>query len=76
MSGKDEPTRESLKQAVCEAIDRHGNEIIELGEQILHHPETEDGFMSRMNKHMDAYEAGKEFPPNRSSQRTPACCLR
>src|SRR5437763_4176161 len=35
MSGK-----EALKQAVCEAIDRHGNEIIELGEQILHHPET------------------------------------
>src|ERR1700681_91354 len=32
--------KESLKQAVCEAIDRHGNEIIELGERILHHPET------------------------------------
>src|SRR4029077_20584566 len=29
-----------MKQAVCEAIDRHGNEIIELGETILHHPET------------------------------------
>src|SRR5690349_22736069 len=40
MSGKDERTRENLKQAVCEAIDRHGNEIIELGERILHHPET------------------------------------
>ncbi len=35
MTGKDQ-----LKQAVCEAIDRHGNEIIELGETILHHPET------------------------------------
>jgi amidohydrolase len=35
MIGKDE-----LKAAVCEAIDRHGNEIIELGETILHHPET------------------------------------
>src|SRR5690242_1839982 len=33
-------TREELKQAVCEAIDRRGNEIIELGEAILHHPET------------------------------------
>jgi amidohydrolase len=33
-------TREELKQAVCEAIDRRGNEIIELGETILHHPET------------------------------------
>ena len=33
-------TKEQLKQAVCEAIDRHGNEIIELGETILHHPET------------------------------------
>jgi amidohydrolase len=32
--------KEDLKRAVCEAIDRHGNEIIELGEQILHHPET------------------------------------
>ena len=32
--------KEELKQAVCEAIDRHGNEIIELGETILHHPET------------------------------------
>src|ERR1700732_3100408 len=35
MTSKDE-----LKQRVCEAIDRHGNEIIELGERILHHPET------------------------------------
>ena len=33
-------SKENLKQAVCEAIDRHGNEIIELGERILHHPET------------------------------------
>src|SRR5713226_6935242 len=40
MSGKHELTKENLKQAVCEAIDRHGNEIIELGERILHHPET------------------------------------
>ena len=40
MSGKDELTKEQLKQAVCEAIDRHGNEIIELGEKILRHPET------------------------------------
>src|SRR5580658_2623584 len=35
MASKDE-----LKQAVCEAIDRHGNEIIAIGETILHHPET------------------------------------
>src|SRR3984893_18574045 len=35
MTSKDE-----LKQRVCEAIDRHGNQIIELGERILHHPET------------------------------------
>ena len=40
MSGTGERTKEDLKQAVCEAIDRHGNEIIELGERILHHPET------------------------------------
>src|SRR6202140_3651860 len=33
-------TKDELKQRVCEAIDRHGNEIIELGERILHHPET------------------------------------
>ena len=35
MTGKDE-----LKRAVCDAIDRHGDEIIELGETILHHRET------------------------------------
>jgi amidohydrolase len=40
MTGNTKLTREQLKQAVCEAIDRHGNEIIELGEAILHHPET------------------------------------
>ncbi len=40
MSGRDDVTREQLKQAVCDAIDRHGNAIIELGERILHHPET------------------------------------
>ncbi|HZT89098.1 MAG TPA: amidohydrolase [Stellaceae bacterium] len=34
------PTREELKSAVCEAIDRHANRIIEIGETILHHPET------------------------------------
>jgi amidohydrolase len=33
-------SKEQLKEAVCEAIDRHGNQIIELGERILHHPET------------------------------------
>ena len=36
----DDAAKETLKRAVCEAIDRHGNEIIELGERILHHPET------------------------------------
>lgn len=40
MTGKDE-----LKRAVCEAIDRHGNEIIELGQAILHQPQT--GFNER-----------------------------
>jgi amidohydrolase len=40
MAGKGGVTKEQLKQAVCEAIDRHGNEIIALGETILHHPET------------------------------------
>src|SRR3954470_24820412 len=33
-------TRDEVKRAVCEAIDRQGNAIIELGERILHHPET------------------------------------
>src|ERR1700683_1259282 len=33
-------SRDELKQAVCEAIDRHGNEIIAIGEEILRHPET------------------------------------
>src|SRR5438067_7425640 len=32
--------KSALKAAVCEAIDRNGNRIIELGETILHHPET------------------------------------
>lgn len=45
MSGTDGLTKEQLKQAVCEAIERRGNEIIELGETILHHPET--GFNER-----------------------------
>lgn len=35
MTGKDE-----LKAAVCAAIDRHGNEIIALGDEIMRHPET------------------------------------
>src|SRR3982751_1596299 len=33
-------SKKQLKEAVCQAIDRHGNEIIELGERILQHPET------------------------------------
>ena len=40
MSGNTALTKDELKAQVCAAIDRHGNEIIELGEQILHHPET------------------------------------
>ncbi len=40
MSGTDGLTKSDLKRAVCEAIDRQGNAIIELGEAILHHPET------------------------------------
>jgi amidohydrolase len=32
--------KDDLKRAVCAAIDRQGNEIIALGDQILHHPET------------------------------------
>ena len=35
MSNKDE-----LKRAVCEAIDRHADTIIDLGEAILRNPET------------------------------------
>src|SRR5258708_25444453 len=35
MSAKDE-----LKRAVCEAIDRHADGIIDLGETILRNPET------------------------------------
>src|SRR5213075_1283616 len=40
MTSKGGLTKEQLKAAVCEAIDRQGNRIIELGETILHHPET------------------------------------
>src|SRR5690242_5711474 len=38
--GRPMTSKDDLKRAVCEAIDRQGNEIIELGERILHHPET------------------------------------
>jgi amidohydrolase len=40
MSINEKLTKDEVKRAVCEAIDRHGNEIIALGEEILHHPET------------------------------------
>jgi amidohydrolase len=33
-------TKDEVKAAVCAAIDRHGNEIIALGEEIMRHPET------------------------------------
>ncbi|HUC72405.1 MAG TPA: amidohydrolase [Stellaceae bacterium] len=33
-------TKDELKRAVCEAIDRHADTIIDLGETILRHPET------------------------------------
>src|SRR4051812_12883733 len=33
-------TKDDAKRAVCEAIDRQANKIIELGETIFHHPET------------------------------------
>jgi amidohydrolase len=44
--------KDALKQAVCEAIDRAGNQIIELGETILHHPET--GFNENRTAHIVA----------------------
>src|SRR6202008_5037282 len=33
-------SKDELKRAVCEAIDRHANGIIDLGETILRNPET------------------------------------
>ncbi len=33
-------SRDQLKRAVCETIDRHADTIIDLGETILRHPET------------------------------------
>ena len=33
-------SREELKRAVCDAIDRHADEIIDVGETILRNPET------------------------------------
>ena len=38
-------TKEELKQAVCEAIDRRGERIIGLGESIMDQPEL--GFKER-----------------------------
>jgi amidohydrolase len=34
------PTKEALKQAVCAAIEQHREEIVRIGDTILHHPET------------------------------------
>ncbi|HVC50384.1 MAG TPA: amidohydrolase [Stellaceae bacterium] len=45
-------SKEAIKRAVCEAIDRRGNEIIALGETILHHPET--GFNECKTAHLVA----------------------
>ena len=39
-SGVEMSSKDELKRAVCEAIDRHADAIIDLGETILHHPET------------------------------------
>ena len=39
-SGTTATGKEALKQAVCEAIDRHAEAIIDLGEEILRGPET------------------------------------
>src|SRR5262245_59673590 len=36
VQGTDMATKDELKQAVCEAIDRAGNSIIAIGEEILH----------------------------------------
>jgi hypothetical protein len=33
-------SRDELKRAVCEAVDRHADAIIDLGETILRNPET------------------------------------
>src|SRR5262245_11632951 len=33
-------TKDALKRAVCDAIDRHADTIIDLGEAILRNPET------------------------------------
>ena len=42
-------TKEELKQAVCEAIDRRGERIIGLGESIMDQPEL--GFKERRTAH-------------------------
>ena len=34
------PAKEGLKARVCEAIERNANRIIDIGETILHNPET------------------------------------
>ena len=59
-------TRDELKRAVCEAIDRQGNAIIELGERILHHPET--GF----NETRTASLVARDDDANWASRRRPA----
>src|SRR5215472_4549361 len=39
-SGRAMSSKDDLKRAVCEAIDRHADTIIDLGEKILRNPET------------------------------------
>src|SRR6266581_1926201 len=39
-SGRKMTSKDELKRAVCDAIDRHADTIIDLGETILRNPET------------------------------------
>jgi hypothetical protein len=49
-------------QAVEERIESSRSDAIPVMGQLLHHCESKDGFVGRMDEHMDPYQAEKEFP--------------
>lgn len=49
-------------QPVKKRVKRPGSNAIAMLPQLLHHCQTENGFMRGVEKHMDANQAVKEFP--------------
>lgn len=64
----------SAFQSMKKRIESSRPDAIAVLPEFLHHPKSKDRLMSSMYEHVDAYKPGEEFPPNRSSQRTPPLC--